>query len=233
MNIQKIDLICQQFFNISVKPKRNLNFEHEWKQRDLSDPYYFSLAYFCVGAVLDDERTRNNSSYLQEAVSVLNYIEQNDRDYQNGSVFPWSRLGDAFRSLGEHKKAIQAYNRGIETLTQTFNWKIGELLPIEARMGIQYSNIELLYARRGRSDLELSRFDDACHIFDTVLSSLQKRGIQDLVNTHFPEGIMTLLKSAQAGKSIVVDRTPLSDEENQYQRQGTSLARMFSRFLGK
>jgi tetratricopeptide (TPR) repeat protein len=233
MTTSEVDQACQRFFDVAVRPKRNVDFEQEWLQRDPSDPYYFSLAYFCVCAVLDDEATRNDPAYLRDAAEVLRYIEENDRDYQNGSVNPWSRLGDVYRSLGKQEEAIQTYSRGIDTLTRAFDWKVGELLPAEANFGLPYSNVELLYARRGRSELELSRYGDAARSLETAFKSLRKRGVRDMVNAHFPDGIETLLESARTGKTTVVERTSLSSEQEQFQKQGTSFARMISRMISR
>ncbi len=233
MTANEVDRVCQRFFDVAVRPKRNFDFEQEWRQRDPSDPYYFSLAYFCVCAVLDDETTRSDPAYLQDAAEVLRHIEENDRNYQDGSVTPWSRLGDVYRSLGDQQEAIQTYSRGVDILTRTFDWQIGELLPTEANFGLPYSNIELLYARRGRSELELSRYEDAARGFGVALKSLRQRGTPDMVNAHFPDGIERLLKSAQAGKTTIVERTSLSSEQEQFQKQAPSFARMLSRLFGK
>lgn len=233
MTIEEVDNICQRFFELAVRPLRNIAFEQEWNERNLTEPYYYSLAYFCVAAVLDDKSRNNDVDNLHDAARVLEYIEVNDQDYQHGSVMPWSRISDVRRALGDQQGAIAACNDGLETLTKCFDWHPGELLPAEMRGHQKYSKPEILYAQRGRSQLEISDFDAANASFSSALESLHVRGRSDLVNNDFPEGISKLLARAKQRQTTTVIGVEPSAEARQVQQQQMGIARMLTRLFGR
>jgi hypothetical protein len=233
MTIEDVDKICNYFYQLAVLPLRNSGFEQEWHNRNLNEPYYFSLAYFCVAAVLDNKSTSHVPDNLRSAIKVLEYIEEHDQDYHHGSVRPWARIGDARHALGDQRGEIDTCNRGIETLTRVFGWHQGDLLPFEKQNGNEYSFPEILHAQKGRSQLEISDFEGAIASFEFVLGSLRVRGITDYINSDFPKGLRPYISMAKNNQTTIIERQEPSAQAREYQKQSMSFVNMLSRIFGK
>lgn len=187
--------------------QNNREFYREWKSTrpKLSDGYYRSLVYYCCCALLDnynyeDSTERECESVLLFGRELLRVLKEKETDSPlRGGIAVWSRLGTVYQELGNAKKAVQEFEEGIDVLTDLSGWESGDLIGNEPDFGAKYSKVEILYAKKGACHLEMGQHDQAFSDLSKALSSVNKRGMDDMVNETFPSGIKSLVSKAKRG----------------------------------
>lgn len=208
-----------------LKVRGEREFYSEWKnaERAATNGFYLSLVYYCCCTLLDyhdfdSASVEEEESVLKFCNDLINFVKRNDPDSPlRGGVKTWSRQGDIHRKLGDKETAHKIYSEGISTLTRLSSWESGQLIGREQDFGKKYSSIEILYAKKGRVELEMDQYSTAAESLKTALRSLRQRGLQDMKNDSFPNGIRQLHERAKSMSSNV------SEESNQSQNAGSSI----------
>ena len=201
-------------------------FYSEWQnaKKAASNGFYLSLVYYCCCSLLDfydfdSASTEEKESVLKFCSDLLNFIKRNDPDSPlRGGVKTWARQGDVHRKMGDNETARKIYSEGISTPTRLSSWESGQLIGREQDFGKKYSSIEILYAKKGRTELEMDQYSTAVESLQTALRSLKKRGLQDMKNDSFPNGIRQLHERAKSMSSNV------GEENNQSQNAGSGIS---------
>lgn len=203
---QNIKEACRYIARALIRDlQNNKEFYREWKHTrpNLSDRYYRSLVYYCCCALLDNynydgSTERECESVLLFGREILRVLKEKETDSPlKGGVAVWSRLGTVYQELGDRGKAIQEFREGIDVLTDLSDWQSGDLVGNESYFGAKYSKVEILYAKKGACHLEMGEYDQALDALNKALKSVNERGIGDMINESFPNGINNLVSRAK------------------------------------
>ena len=161
------------------------------QEKEPNNMDYLQLVYGCCVHLLENNpfpnENKKKTSILKFCDQLLDYIHTNSPD-NDKHYFPIAmRKGNIYKELNKRESELEIYDKEIKYLVQKNKWIPGQMTVREQFQ--KYSMVEILFAQKALSHYDMGDFEEAKKHFQIVLGSIKKRGIEDFINTSFPEGI--------------------------------------------
>ncbi len=177
-----------------VAKKRSAELLHEWEsiEKDLTDPYYLTLLYngcLSIQYFYDSYEPKQTESAVVNhfCISMFKFLIKNDNTVDLSRLY-WAKLAEVYHVLKEYDQELGILNEGIVKIYQVHKWEPGKMTDLEAKF-VKYSGMETLLAQKAKCLHQIRSNAECRATLDLLYESLGVRGIEDMINGHFPNGL--------------------------------------------